>query len=87
MSDGDYVHGYSTAESRRLSDQANILNRLLHHDSVFRPAGLVLEAGCGTGAQTVIVAPQNPQCSFVSIDIAEDSLTKAEENIKKKTLK
>jgi SAM-dependent methyltransferase len=81
-----YVHGYSTEESQRLSDQANTLNRLLHHDSVFRPAGLVLEAGCGTGAQTVIVVPQNPQCDFVSIDTAEDSLVKAEENIRKEKI-
>jgi SAM-dependent methyltransferase len=86
MSDRTYVHGYSIAESQRLSDQANTLSHLLHHDSVFRPAGLVLEAGCGTGAQTVIVAPQNPQCHFVSIDIAEDSLAKAEESIKKKKI-
>ena len=56
------------------------MSRLLHHDSVFRPAGLVLEAGCGTGAQTVIVAPQNPHCRFVSIDISEDSLAKAKES-------
>lgn len=80
MSNNDYVHGYSTVESRRLSDQAGTLSRLLHHDSIFHPAGLVLEAGCGTGAQTVIVAPQNPQCNFVSIDISGESLAKAEEN-------
>jgi len=86
MSDSTYVHGYSITESQRLSDQANTLSHLLHHDSVFRPAGLVLEAGCGTGAQTVVVAPQNPQCDFVSIDIAEDSLVKAEENIKEKQI-
>jgi SAM-dependent methyltransferase len=53
---------------------------------VFHPAGLVLEAGCGTGAQTVIVAPQNIRCNFVSIDIAEDSLAKARENIKRKRI-
>jgi SAM-dependent methyltransferase len=87
VSNGDYVHGYSITESQRLSDQANTLSDLLHHDSVFHPAGLVLEAGCGTGAQTVIVAPQNPKCNFVSIDIAEDSLAKAEENIRKKKIR
>jgi len=42
MNDVPYVHGYSNKEYRRLSDQANTLSRLLHHDSVFRPAGLVL---------------------------------------------
>ena len=87
MSNSDYVHGYSAAESQRLSDQASTLSDLLHHDSVFHPDGLVLEAGCGTGAQTVIVALQNPRCNFVSIDIAEDSLAKAEENIQKKKIR
>ena len=87
MSDIAYVHGYSNSESQRLSDQANTLNHLLHNDSVFHPVGLVLEAGCGTGAQTVIVAPQNPQCNFISIDIAEDSLVKARGKIAKKKIR
>jgi SAM-dependent methyltransferase len=86
MSESNYVHGYSTSESQRLSDQANTLNHLLHHDSVFHPPGLVLEAGCGTGAQTVIIAPQNPQCSFISIDVSPDSLSKAEDGIKEKNI-
>ena len=77
MSENVYVHGYSLIESQRLADQANTLNSLLHHDSVFRPSGSVLEAGCGTGAQTVILALQNPECDFVSVDIAESSLGKA----------
>lgn len=80
MSDSIYVHGYSSEESQRLSDQANTLSHLLHHDSLFHSPGLVLEAGCGTGAQTVIVASQNPQCQFLSIDISEDSLAKAKES-------
>jgi SAM-dependent methyltransferase len=87
MNDSAYVHGYSITESQRLADQANTLSQLLHHDSLFVPAGLVLEAGCGTGAQTVIVAPQNPQCRFVSIDISKESLLMAEEKIKKNVIR
>ncbi len=75
------------AESQRLSDQANTLSRLLHYDSIFRPAGLVLEAGCGTGAQTVILAPQNPECQFISIDISPNSLAKAEQRIQAKSIR
>ncbi|MDD5495444.1 MAG: class I SAM-dependent methyltransferase, partial [Dehalococcoidia bacterium] len=78
----DYVHGYSGVESRRLSDQANTLSQLLHHDSIFPPGSLVLEAGCGTGAQTVILAPQNPQCKFTSVDISPQSLRAAQRLIK-----
>jgi ubiquinone/menaquinone biosynthesis C-methylase UbiE len=73
-----YVHGYSKSESTRLEDQANCLNGLLHHDTTFPDGSTVLEAGCGIGAQTVIVAPKNPGARFVSIDISEDSLRKAE---------
>ncbi len=82
MSTAEYVHGYSNRESRRLFDQAATLSELLHHDSVFDPPGLVLEAGCGIGAQTVIVAPDNPRCSFISIDIDGDSLKKAQKSIR-----
>ena len=77
----DYVHGYSGVEAQRLRDQATALARLLHHDTIFSPTGLVLEAGCGTGEQTIIVAPQNPQCRFVSLDISERSLATATQRV------
>ncbi len=78
---GKYVHGYSERESRRLNDQANTLDELLHHDSVFPENSRILEAGCGTGSQTRIIAPKNPTCSFTSVDISEDSLATAKETI------
>jgi len=87
MNDTTYVHGYSSIESQRLSDQANTLSNLLHHDTIFQPPGLVLEAGCGTGAQTVIIASQNPACKFISIDISEQSLAIAENNMKKQNIR
>ena len=37
----------------------------------------VLEAGCGVGAQTVILAKNSPEARFLSIDISEESLNKA----------
>jgi SAM-dependent methyltransferase len=76
----DYVHGYSGREAERLSDQAQTLSELIHHDTIFPDHSLVLEAGCGTGAQTVIVAPKNPRTRFISIDISETSLAQAKEN-------
>jgi SAM-dependent methyltransferase len=86
MKKQEYVHGYSNVESQRLFDQASTLNNLLHHDSIFTPPGLVLEAGCGTGAQTVIVAPQNPTCSFISVDISEESLAYAGKRIEQENI-
>jgi methylase of polypeptide subunit release factors len=59
-----YVHGYSDRESERLYDQANAVRDLLHHDTVFPPASKVLEAGCGVGAQTVILAKNSPDAEI-----------------------
>jgi len=72
-----YVHGYSAREAERLADQAGTLSELLHHDSVYPPGSLVLECGCGTGAQTVILASRNPGARIVSVDIATESLEQA----------
>ncbi|MGI9537017.1 MAG: methyltransferase domain-containing protein [Desulfocapsaceae bacterium] len=73
----DYVHGYSTYETERLDDQAQVLRRFLHEEVRFTAGARVLEAGCGTGAQTVILAANNPSAHFISVDLAEDSLTEA----------
>lgn len=73
-----YVHGYSDCESKRLSDQADTLDELLHHDSIWPENTIVLEAGCGVGSQSRIIALKNPSCHFTSIDISETSIKKAE---------
>lgn len=82
MKNAPYVHGYSGKEASRLNDQAATLDEIIHHDTVFPNDSLVLEAGCGVGAQTQIVAPKNPGSKFVSVDISEASLKEAEATIK-----
>lgn len=72
-----YVHGYSPEEASRLTNQANSLTEILHHDSYWPEGALILEAGCGVGAQTKTVAPKNNQSSFVSVDISSESITQA----------
>ena len=69
-----YVHGYSQREAQRLNDQANSIAALLHYDSVWPVGSMILEAGCGVGAQTKIVAPKNNQSQFISIDISSASI-------------
>ena len=76
-STSSYVHGYSQEEFTRLSDQANSIAELLHWDTDWPKGALILEAGCGIGAQTKILAPKNPECSFVSVDLSASSLAKA----------
>jgi len=77
MTSSAYVHGYSRRESLRLSDQANTLAELLHHDTRYPPGRLVLECGCGTGAQTVLLAERSPDARIVSIDLSPDSVRAA----------
>ena len=72
-----YVHGYSPRETERLCDQSGILEELLHGDTAYPAGSCILEAGCGVGAQTVILARRSPGAQFISIDISEESLEKA----------
>ena len=73
----DYVHGYTPRESERLQDQAATLSDLLHRDTRYGPGETVLEAGCGVGAQTVILARNSPRARFVSLDLSADSIAQA----------
>jgi ubiquinone/menaquinone biosynthesis C-methylase UbiE len=72
-----YVHGYSSRENARLADQANTLSDLLHHDTAYPPDSRVLECGCGTGAQTVLLAASSPRARIVSVDVSAASLEQA----------
>jgi len=74
-----YVHGYSDKESTRLKDQSVTLAELLHHDTIYPAGSTVLEAGCGIGAQTCIIANKNPDINIVSVDISPESLAAAKE--------
>ncbi len=79
MESAGYVHGYSDREALRLNDQADTLDNIIHNDTIFSKGSLVLEAGCGVGAQTKIIAAKNPDSDFISIDISADSLKEAEQ--------
>ncbi len=72
-----YVHGYSAREQARLVDQADTLAGNLQSDTFYPAGDRVLEAGCGVGAQTVILARNSPGARFLSIDLSGDSLLAA----------
>jgi len=76
-----YVHGYDERESTRLQDQASSVLELLHSDTRYPAGASVLEAGCGTGAQTVTLARNNPDARFTSIDISAASLAEAKARV------
>ena len=76
-----YVHGYAARESVRLVDQATTLAEILHSDTVYPAGSNVLEAGCGVGAQTIILARNSPNAKFTAIDRSEESLRAARERV------
>jgi SAM-dependent methyltransferase len=78
----DYVHGYSAMEHTRLADQASTLTRLLHADTHYPAGSHVLEAGCGVGAQTVILAANSPDAEFTCVDISAESLAAAQRAVR-----
>lgn len=82
-----YVHGYAEEEAARLLDQASTLTELLHRDTAYPAGSLVLEAGCGVGAQTVTLAARSPQADVVSVDISSDSLRRARARVQRAGLR
>jgi SAM-dependent methyltransferase len=86
MKSHEYVHGYSGREQERLLDQANTLAQLLHYDTFYPKGSIVLEVGCGIGAQTIILAQKSPEAHFTSIDISNESLETARTAVKQRDL-
>ena len=76
-----YVHGYNQREQIRLQDQASTLVELLHADTAYPAGSLVLEAGCGVGAQTFTLARNSPQAVITSVDISEASVAEARKKV------
>lgn len=76
-----YVHGYHARENERLQDQAGTLVDLLHADTAYPEGSMVLEAGCGVGAQTVTLARRSPGARFTAIDVSADSVAEAQARV------
>ena len=72
-----YVHGYSKREASRLQDQADTLVDIIHGEAIYPPGSRLLEPGCGTGAQTVTLAANNPASSLTAVEISAESINKA----------
>ncbi|MDD5487757.1 MAG: methyltransferase domain-containing protein [Candidatus Omnitrophica bacterium] len=82
----EYVHGYSEKQLKRLGDQAGALAGILHEGVRYPDNTSLLEIGCGTGSQSVILAANNPGVKITSVDISEVSLEVARKNAKKHKL-
>jgi len=72
-----YVHGYHEHEAERLQAQAGSVLDLLHADTAYPAGSLVLEVGCGTGAQTVTLARNSAGAHIIAFDHSASSLEQA----------
>ena len=77
-----YVHGYHPHEHERLRDQGSTLVEFIHGDTAYPRGSLVLEAGCGVGVQTVVLARRSPGARFVAVDYSDTSLALARRAVK-----
>ena len=77
-----YVHGYSPREAERLRDQAATVRDLIHADTRYPDGTLVLEPGCGVGAQTVTLATNSPGARFMSVELDPASVRSAYEAVR-----
>ncbi len=75
----DYIHKYSDQEAKRLYDQASILEPYIHRNIVYKAGEMILEVGCGVGAQSIVLARNNPTARFTSIDSDAGSIDRAKE--------
>jgi len=82
----NYVHGYTEKEASRLVDQARTLTELLHYDTSYPAGSRILEAGCGIGAQTVILTKNSPEAQFHAIDVSQESINSAKSEISKQNI-
>ena len=72
-----YVHGYHEHEAERLQAQAGSVLDLLHADTAYPAGSLILEVGCGTGAQTVTLARNSAGARIIAFDHSASSLEQA----------
>ena len=86
MPSSDYIHGRSSREAERLDYRASRLADVLHAGTRYPVGSTVLEAACGVGAQTVILAQNSPGAHFICIDISPKSLSEAEKRVKEQGL-
>ncbi len=75
----EYVHGYATAEQRRLITQAeHWRDELILDGTKLAPGTKLLEVGCGVGAVMGILGEAFPGIELTGIDVEERQLKMAQ---------
>lgn len=71
---GDYLHGFTPTEQKRLYHQARFVEQLVHGALPFRRSRDLVEVGCGVGAQTEILLRRFPDLHVTGLDRSPENL-------------
>lgn len=73
MATPDYIHGFGAVEEQRLRDQARTLESMVFDDFPLGATGggLLLELGCGVGAELQILSERCAQWDLVGVEISQ----------------
>ncbi len=76
----EYFHGYSKKEFDRLLRQAEFLSFKVFEGVNFKPGTIILEPGCGVGAQTRILLRKFPDIKIIAVDRSQNAIEAAKSN-------
>lgn len=83
ISSPTYLHGFSGNEQQRLMTQARLLEPAIFGQIDYSGVRRLLEVGSGVGAQTGILLRRFPDLHVTGVDLSDDQLAAARENLAK----
>lgn len=83
ISSPTYLHGFSGTEQQRLMTQARLLEPAIFGQIDYSGVRRLLEVGSGVGAQTGILLRRFPDLHVTGVDLSDDQLAAARENLAK----
>ncbi len=78
----EYIHGFSKKEQEQLIVRAEIVESLIYAGVDLEDTSHLLEVGCGTGAQTAILARRYPRTRITGLDLSESQLAYAKKYLR-----
>jgi ubiquinone/menaquinone biosynthesis C-methylase UbiE len=79
-----YVHGYGTAEQKRLVQQAeHWRHRLIRDGTELEPGTRLIEVGTGVGAVLAVLGQEFPGVELYGVDIEQKQLDFARRNLER----
>src|SRR5271168_894381 len=77
MEETEYIHTFTKDEEDRLVRQAELLEPHLHKFIDLSSCSILLEIGCGVGAQLRLLLRKYPHLRATGVDISESQIRRA----------